>query len=246
MRRCRYLAERSHFTSMNDESMNPHRVETLLVRLQPLGRTDPTLAPLLFLDFDGVLHPNGASCQSLFSRTSALTEVLDEHPELDVVISSSWRFHHAWEDLLALLPEALADRVSACTGAADPGKYQRYREVTSFARRHSGNGARFRPWRAIDDAQWEFPPGCSELIACDGALGVQVEQMEALRLWLDQLRSCRTAVSTLHPINRPDLVEVANRLLADASTPSVALLQRAFRIGQTEAIALLSNYLRSP
>lgn len=212
----------------------------------PLVQPDPTLQPLLFLDFDGVLHPNGATKPNLFSRASALTEVLNMHPELEVVVSSSWRFHHRWEDLLALLPKALADRFSACTGPAEPGKHQRYREITSFVRQQGESGASNRPWRALDDAAWEFPAQCSELIACDGSVGAQEVDLEALCLWLAQLRSCRMAVSRSRPINRLDLVELANRLLASAPNPSVALLQSALRIGHMESIALLGNYLRQP
>lgn len=206
-------------------------------------RTDLTLAPLLFLDFDGVLHPNGAAPPCLFARTDALMRVLDEHPELEVIVSSSWRFHHGWDDLLETLPGPLAARVTACTGAAQPGKFQRHREISSFVRLQAASRAGGRPWRALDDITWEFPPGCAELIPCDGALGLQEEQLEALCVWLAQLSSCRTAVSSQHPINRPELIEAANRLLAAVADPSVTLLQRAFRIGYNEALALLRNFL---
>lgn len=208
-------------------------------------RPDPTLAPLLFLDFDGVLHPNGTVLSGLFARADALMCVLDEHPELEVVVSSSWRFHHGWDELLGILPNRLAGRVTASTGVELPGKCQRHREIDAFVKLQATTNPGNRPWRALDDASWEFPPGCTELIPCDGALGLQHEQMEELSQWLGQLDSCRTAVSMQRPINRPELVESANRLLANAATPSVALLQRALRIGHNEAIALLGNYLMS-
>lgn len=201
---------------------------------------NPTLAPLLFLDFDGVLHPNGATAPACFSRAAALTRVLDAAPEAHVVVSSSWRFHHTGQELLAAMPSALAARVVACTGPALPGRHQRHREIVVFIERH----ARCHPWRALDDATCEFPTACPELIACNGGIGLEASQLTALEAWLSRLRSCRLAVQEERAISRPDLIEPASRLLSAAPEPSVALLQRTFRVGHAEALALLGAHLR--
>jgi hypothetical protein len=42
----------------------------------------------LFLDFDGVLHPNLAAPQERFVRLPLLLEAIGDHP-VDIVISSS-------------------------------------------------------------------------------------------------------------------------------------------------------------
>jgi hypothetical protein len=49
-------------------------------------------ARLLFLDFDGVLHPASAGREALFSRTSMLEAVLPDD-RCRIVMSSSWRHH---------------------------------------------------------------------------------------------------------------------------------------------------------
>ena len=48
---------------------------------------------ILFLDFDGVLHPGN---RGTFERAPMLEMWLLKHPEVDVVISSSWRIENTW------------------------------------------------------------------------------------------------------------------------------------------------------
>jgi hypothetical protein len=44
---------------------------------------------IMFLDFDGVLHPK---MNGTFEHMDNLKKVLDKYPQIDIVISSSWRF----------------------------------------------------------------------------------------------------------------------------------------------------------
>ena len=137
---------------------------------------------LLFLDFDGVLHPNFSKPTEYFSRVDALMEVVDTRiTELNVIISSSWRFHHSYEELLAKLPESLRLIVKGVTPQVGPGQYQRHREIHAYLRRNRSTP----DWRALDDDLREFPKGCRELIACDGRVGVAEESANQLRDWLD-------------------------------------------------------------
>jgi hypothetical protein len=46
----------------------------------------------------------------------------------------------------------------------EPGRHQRYREIQAYLGSRLGQ----HEWRALDDAQNEFPNGCAELIECDG------------------------------------------------------------------------------
>jgi hypothetical protein len=47
---------------------------------------------VVFLDFDGVLHPDPPSNElPLFCRAMLLEEWLVQHPDVCVVISSTWR-----------------------------------------------------------------------------------------------------------------------------------------------------------
>src|SRR3954470_12906214 len=78
---------------------------------------------VLFLDIEGVCHPADASSalpsrcvagEDLFRWVGPLIRLLEEMPDVDVVLHSSWR--HVYLDLPSLLvdlPPALAARVVA-------------------------------------------------------------------------------------------------------------------------------------
>ena len=68
---------------------------------------------ILFLDFDGVLHPqpnDGAQ----FSNAPRVWELLARHPEVSIVFSTGWRFEHTLAALRQFATqqggEHLADR----------------------------------------------------------------------------------------------------------------------------------------
>ena len=46
---------------------------------------------ILFLDFDGVVHPWPCEDSDLFSRLPLLWQLLRRHPEIEVVFSTAWR-----------------------------------------------------------------------------------------------------------------------------------------------------------
>jgi hypothetical protein len=136
---------------------------------------------LLFLDFDGVLHPNHCAEEVYFSRMPLLMNFLHSvDRDLGVVISSSWRHHHTYEELLAFLPEPASRRIVGATGAAFIGKYARYQEIRAFLADYRG----WLDWRALDDSAWEFPEQCPELIRCDGAIGITEREMGGLSEWV--------------------------------------------------------------
>lgn len=61
---------------------------------------------ILFLDFDGVLHPffpradRSDEENQLFAYLPRLEGVLRDFPEWQIVISSSWREHHPWTTVI--------------------------------------------------------------------------------------------------------------------------------------------------
>ena len=132
---------------------------------------------VLFLDFDGVLHPTLAQSSALFIHGTSLAEVLRPYP-VNIVISSSWRFHFAKNELFAKLPEELFDAVIGTTGNAHIGKFARWHEIHQYIKKH-----RVTDWRALDDSSFEFPLGCKELIACDGSIGVASPQLDLVSSW---------------------------------------------------------------
>lgn len=110
--------------------------------------------PLLFLDADGVLHPNTAAPADRLRGWPLLIEVLDAVPGVDVVWSSSWRYQKPWSVLMAGVPERLHERFLGATpahlyprGEACPAGTRRL-EVESFLQRL---GDPERPWVALDD-----------------------------------------------------------------------------------------------
>lgn len=137
---------------------------------------------IIFLDFDGVLHPTSAGASDLCSRSRLLAEVL-AGVECDIIISSSWRHHDHLSDIIARLPSSLQPLVRGATGDPFIGRWPRYNEIMTYLRHHHGLGA---SWRALDDSLIEFPPNCPELIACNPNVGFDVAQAKKLRLWLER------------------------------------------------------------
>lgn len=137
---------------------------------------------LIFLDFDGVLHPNFSQEGEYFSRTSYLVDALDGFAgDVEIIISSSWRFHWPGDVLRQMLPRSFAPMVTGFTPEVEPGKYQRYREICTYLKSKQDQ----TDWRALDDAIEEFPKGCRELIRCAGRVGLDRLAVERLRFWLN-------------------------------------------------------------
>lgn len=139
-------------------------------------------APILFLDFDGVLHPNLCRTQDWFCRMPLLEETLAGR-DVEIVISSSWRFHHEHAALVRLFPAALRPLLRDRTGDAVVGRHARHREILHWLSRYAPALPEHR-WRALDDAAFEFPEDCATLIRCDGATGITRGEMQRLRDWL--------------------------------------------------------------
>jgi len=137
---------------------------------------------LLFLDFDGVLHPSLCGKEEYFLRAPLLSEVLGDC-DCGIVISSSWRHHHSVSQLKRFLPPAIADRVVAVTADAVIGRHSRYCEILAYL---AGNIAA-ADWRALDDSRFVYPESCPNLILCDAGRGFQEEQARHLRAWLENL-----------------------------------------------------------
>ncbi len=134
--------------------------------------------PTLFLDFDGVLHPNHAQDHQFFGRAPLLADAL-EGCQVDIVISSSWRFQWDLPHIRTRLPASLQPMVTGVTGPAHIGRHARWHEISAYC---TANG--IKNWRALDDAVFEFPKDCEQLIRCDGGRGLQDAQCDSLRCWL--------------------------------------------------------------
>lgn len=142
---------------------------------------------ILFLDFDGVLHPNLCEPSAWFSRMSFLEEAL-VNADVRVVISSSWRFHHSYAALARRFPVNLRLLLDGTTGEAFVGTHARFREITAWLAQY-GAGSAGTHWRALDDAAFEFPKECPALIHCDGATGMTAEDVLVVQQWLASSRN---------------------------------------------------------
>lgn len=134
--------------------------------------------PVLFLDFDGVLHRNRCLPGDCFNLLPALAGTLAPFDH-DIVISSSWRFHYSIRYLTKLFPDTLRNRIIGTTGEGHPGSYARWEEIQAYLECHPTSN-----WRALDDFDWEFPPACPQLIHCDGDRGCQDAQRRRIENWL--------------------------------------------------------------
>ena len=132
----------------------------------------------LFLDFDGVLHPSLASEEGHFCRMPLLEAALRDR-EVEIVVSSSWRFHHDWPLLLEFFPPTLRAHVRGHTGEPVTGRHARWHEILAYREKHA-----LLDWRALDDSAFEFPHNCAELILCNGAIGMEETQVGLIREWL--------------------------------------------------------------
>lgn len=139
-----------------------------------------TKEKLLFLDFDGVLHPTHFAGQAPFSRAHLLEETLSQFAP-KIVISSSWRFTHTLEKLQKILPNHIGNLVIGATSHAIIGKHPRFQEICNYL---GGYGS--VDWKALDDSYWEFPSPCTKLIRCNPNTGITEKQVLELQQWLGQ------------------------------------------------------------
>lgn len=136
---------------------------------------------LLFLDFDGVLHPENL-CEEdrgrLFCGLPQLHEILRAVPGVQVVFSTSWRLLYPRQMLIQMVtkeaPE-LAPRFIGHTPVLDAND----RPQGSIGLREDEiqhwltlNEQENRPWLALDDCQDFYWPGCSNLYLVDRDTGL--------------------------------------------------------------------------
>lgn len=147
---------------------------------------------ILFLDFDGVLHPVSSRTEPKFCRMQLLEDWLQQRSIVDVVISSSWREVHPFNELVDLFANDLQGRVIGVTpqfhrirsdeyafGCTDARLLPHQRE---FEIRHwlQESWEPQRPWAALDDMPELFRPGCEQLVLCDGAVGLTAREFARL------------------------------------------------------------------
>ena len=143
---------------------------------------------LLFLDFDGVLHPDFARGKNLFSANPLLWQLLDECQHIEVVFSTSWREIHPVDELIQFVTTGGGEHHAARFIGTTPSIVaERGANVTQYYRRETeiklwllGNGQSHRSWIALDDLKEYFSPDCPNLIPIDHITGLKPGHMEVL------------------------------------------------------------------
>lgn len=147
---------------------------------------------ILFLDFDGVLHPVGSSPKDYFCRLPLLQRfLLDEACGWRIVISSSWREYFELDELKSHFARDLQPRILGATPPSDDRRlraiwgaqaqlFPREAEIRQYlAVRHPDA----RDWLALDDHAAWFRDARSNpnLVLTNPLHGVTEETIDRLR-----------------------------------------------------------------
>ncbi len=143
---------------------------------------------LLFLDFDGVCHPERSDVDQFFRRSELVLEPwLRQRPDVEVVISSSWRETYSMTEMREFFSDDLKSRFISSTpvfrrdewaqrdGEPVPEGHEREAEIRRWLHQ---SAAPSRPWVALDDQPWRFKSSCKTLVVCDGRVGLTERELE--------------------------------------------------------------------
>ena len=175
---------------------------------------------ILFLDFDGVLHPNNRP-GALFMWVPRLAMWLADWPGVEVVISSSWRAVHSLHEMVKLLGPGVGSRVVGCTPLLrqEVPEWRVYPKVPTgaTARKSYGRQAEIdawlamswqpkRPWVALDDMPSLFELDCAWLVSCNGHAGLSGENLVQLSAHARRagLVSSERSLQDMAGLNLPD------------------------------------------
>ncbi len=141
---------------------------------------------IIFLDFDGVLHPEPCQLAGELCHVPRFESVLRDFPSVRVVISSAWRLNQDLDTLRSYFSPDIAERIIGVTPSwkqldDDAPSYERQAEVEAWLRRHAS------PWDGfvvLDDRPWLFSPFYAPLVKCVRSTGLDDESERQLREYL--------------------------------------------------------------
>ena len=164
---------------------------------------------ILFLDFDGVLHPDavyltrrGVELRAegeLFMWAPILEKLLAECPQIQVVLSTSWARNLGFREAKKRLPESVQARVIGATWHSGEAKgwpdqihwdvLSRYGQIARYCAR-----AGLKHWLALDDDDRDWPEDQRHhLLFCDPQTGLSGLDYDATRA---ALRECGNGYGT--------------------------------------------------
>lgn len=124
---------------------------------------------ILFLDFDGVTHPEFCDPVGYFCRLPAIEAVLREYPHVEIVVSSTWRldFDDEAESTIQMRKHFSFDIASRVVGVTPDIRSPEQKN----APRTWVTGLRGTPWIALDDTQACISEDRTQMMIVDGATG---------------------------------------------------------------------------
>jgi hypothetical protein len=138
---------------------------------------------VLFLDFDGVLHPVGGTLPQQRMEKLPLLEALLREPGLQavgIVISSTWRLIHTPAQLRSMFAPDLRRRVLGCTPQLERHltSQRRHEDIAAWLRLHP----EVNEWVALDDDFHGFPASAhGRTVFTNGDTGLTVRDIDVLR-----------------------------------------------------------------
>jgi hypothetical protein len=139
---------------------------------------------ILFLDFDGVLHPEVCAYSLLFCHLPLLENLLRDFPDVEIVVTSTWRRAKSLDELQALFSEDIGRRVIGVTPLwfevrelYESIGYQRQAEVEGWLQE---TGRLLEKWVAIDDHAGLFKPSLPNLVLCAPDVGIDEAVLKQL------------------------------------------------------------------
>lgn len=147
---------------------------------------------ILFLDFDGVLHPQfegmPTPADQLFCYLSRFETVMRDFPEVQIVISSTWRYQFSLDQLRAYFSPDIAARIIGTTPETDLDAYipeRREQEILAWL---GATGNQDVQWIALDDAAWQFSQNRNCVVACTWYVGLDEGMVTKLRNALEEMQ----------------------------------------------------------
>ncbi|WP_110253399.1 HAD domain-containing protein [Undibacterium pigrum] len=149
---------------------------------------------ILFLDFDGVLHPEPCHNEvQLFSCLPRLEAILRDYPAVQIVISSTWREGRSISEIRSYFSDDISARIIGVTPAwndipdiTEVIGYKRHAEIEGWLRY---SGEPWQDWVAIDDKAYLFKPFLQNLVKTNPAKGLDECAELDLRLRFEKARS---------------------------------------------------------
>ena len=142
---------------------------------------------ILFLDFDGVLHPEyegqATPADVAFCHRPRFEAIMRDYPCVEIVISSTWREQLTLAALQAQFSPDIAARIIGATPIIPrmDGKYIPARRESEILGWLAAAVRAHEPWLALDDAAWQFQLHRNRLITCTRHLGLDDKSEAALR-----------------------------------------------------------------